>query len=182
MKYPENAPLVLTGASSGIGTAIAESLIAAGYPVIGLGRRLEPLKKLSHRIGKNFAFHVLDLADDAALHQFAEETLANCHALSGLIHCAGVLASGPIGAVSAAALDQAMGINFRAPFLLTGMLMGRLAAGDGHLVFVNSSAGLHASTGNAAYCASKFALRALADAARLEMNPLGIRVASIYPG
>jgi NADP-dependent 3-hydroxy acid dehydrogenase YdfG len=176
------APFVLTGASSGIGAAIAEQLVASGRQVIGVGRRREPLAALAERVGPGFDFHVLDLCDEEALYSFVENRLAAYPALGGLIHCAGLVVPGELGSVSPADLDQTMNVNFRAPFLLTNLLASRLAAARGQLVFVNSSAGLRASGGNAAYCASKFALRALADAARLELNARGVRVASIYPG
>lgn len=178
----EIAPFVLTGASSGIGAAIAQALVSAGRQVIGLGRRRESLENLSRRAGEGFDFRLVDLRDDSAVCRFVEHDLAPYPALGGLIHCAGLLLSGEIESLPASVLDEVMAVNFRAPFLLTSLLASRLVAGGGHLVFINSSAGIHVKSGDAAYCASKFALRALADTARLELNKSGVRVATIYPG
>lgn len=176
------APFVLTGASSGIGAAIAEQLIASDHQVIGIGRRPDALAALRARLGSGFEFRVVDLLDDEALDSFVASDLAAHPRIDGLIHCAGLTVRGELGSMSVATLDAMMGVNFRAPFLLTKLLIPRLVAARGHLVFINSSAGLRASEGNAAFCASKFALQALADAARLELNRHGVRVASVYPG
>lgn len=176
------APFVLTGASSGIGAAVAEQLVASGRRVIGISRNQDALAALAARLGPKFQYHPVDLSDDQALEAFVNGRLAAHPSIGGLIHNAGLIMRGHLGSISAATLDSMLRVNIRAPFLLTSMLLPRLKAERGHLVFINSSAGLHASAGNAAFCASKFALRALAEAARLELNQHGIRVASIYPG
>jgi NADP-dependent 3-hydroxy acid dehydrogenase YdfG len=176
------APFVLTGASSGIGAAVAEQLVASGRRVIGISRNQDALAAMAARLGPKFEYHSVDLSDDRALEAFVDGRLAAHSSIAGLIHNAGLIMRGHLGSIAAATLDSMLRVNFRAPFLLTSMLLPRLKAERGHLVFINSSAGLHAAAGNAAFCASKFALRALADAARLELNQHGIRVASIYPG
>lgn len=173
---------VVTGASSGIGAAIATRLAGSGRRVVALGRNRVALETLRERCGDALEVRDVDLEDDRALEACAQALLVAHPALDGLVHCAGVIRPGELGTVPPADLDRMLAVNFRAPFVLTNRLVPALAAARGQLVFVNSSAGLEASAGRAAYAASKFALRALADAARLELNARGVRVASVYPG
>jgi len=173
---------IVTGATSGIGAAITARLAESDYRVLALGRNITALDELTSRLGSRVEGHVLNLCDDDALTSFTDRVSTEHPKLAGLVHSAGVLVPEALGVVSADNLDNMLTVNFRAPFLLTNQLIAPLAAARGHLVFVNSSVGLHASSGRAAYVASKFALRGLADAARLELNERGIRVTSIYPG
>jgi NADP-dependent 3-hydroxy acid dehydrogenase YdfG len=89
----------------------------------------------------------------------------------------GCVASAPVDA-----LDHMYRLNLRTPYLLTRRLMPLLQRARGQVVFVNSSAGLHASAGASQYAATKHALKALADSLRCEVNDDGIRVLSVYPG
>jgi NAD(P)-dependent dehydrogenase (short-subunit alcohol dehydrogenase family) len=73
-------------------------------------------------------------------------------------------------------------LNLRVPYLLTQRLLPLLRRSRGQVVFVNSSAGLHASAGLSQYAATKHALKALADSLRCEVNHDGVRVLSVYPG
>jgi NAD(P)-dependent dehydrogenase (short-subunit alcohol dehydrogenase family) len=79
-------------------------------------------------------------------------------------------------------LDHLYRVNVRAPYLLTQRLLPLLRRARGQVVFVNSSATMHASPGIAQYAATKHALRGLADSLRCEVNDDGIRVLSVYPG
>ena len=173
---------IVTGATSGIGAAITAQLAASGRRVLAVGRNAAALDELSARLGPRVESRVLDLCDDDALAAFAERVAVEYALLDGLVHCAGILVPEALGAVSPGHLDQMLAVNFRAPFLLTNRLVEPLAAAHGHLVFINSSVGLQATSGRSAYVASKFALRGLADAARIELNHRGIRVTSLYPG
>lgn len=177
-----NRTVILTGASSGIGAAIATSLVHSGRRVVAVARHEERLNQLRERLGPSFEPSPLDLEDDAALDDFVHRVDASGEPLGGLIHCAGVVVPGEIGALSPDLVDRMMRVNFRAPLLLTNALVELLAASAGHLIFVNSTAALAPAPGRSVYTASKYALRALADTARLELNDRGIRVASVYPG
>ncbi len=173
---------IVTGATSGIGAAIVASLAATNRRVLAVGRNAAVLDALADRFGPLVAAHELDISDDAALAAFAEGVASAHPLLDGLVHCAGVIIPEDLGAVSTANLDHMLAVNFRAPFVLTNRLIEPLAAARGTLLFINSSVGLTATAGRTAYVASKFALRGLADSARLELNHRGIRVASVYPG
>ena len=160
---------VVTGASSGIGAAIAAALATAGAAVHGLGRQPP---------AAGIAWHPTDLGDDAAI-------AAACAAIAELdvlVLAAGVLASGPVATLPVAELDRQWRINLRAPYLLLQGLLPQLRARRGQVVFLNSSVWGNARAGGAAYAASKYALKALADALRAEVNPDGLRVLSVFPG
>ncbi|MFO7544411.1 MAG: SDR family NAD(P)-dependent oxidoreductase [Trueperaceae bacterium] len=99
-----------------------------------------------------------------------------------LIHSAGTIRLGAIADASVADLDVQYRVNVRAPFVLTQALLPALERARGHVVFVNSGAGLHANAEWGTYAASKFALKALADALRQEVAERGVRVTTVYPG
>jgi short-subunit dehydrogenase len=99
-----------------------------------------------------------------------------------LIHSAGTIRLGPLAAASVFDLDLQYRVNVRAPFVLTQALLPALERARGHVVFVNSGAGLRANAEWGTYAASKFALKALADALRQEVAPRGVRVTTVYPG
>jgi NAD(P)-dependent dehydrogenase (short-subunit alcohol dehydrogenase family) len=103
-------------------------------------------------------------------------------ALDVLVHAAGTIDFGAVEVAPVDQLDRLVSINLRAPYVLTQALLPLLRHSGGHIIFINSSAGLRPSGGVAAYGATKHALRGLADALRDEVNPLGIRVTSVYPG
>ncbi len=128
----------------------------------------------------------VDLADDAAVGRFVRRVL-RVEELEGtppsvLIHAAGVIRLGTVEASSVADLDLQYRVNVRVPYLLTQALLPALKRARGQVVFVNSGAGLHASAEWSAYAASKFALKALADALRQEVAGEGVRVTTVYPG
>ena len=99
-----------------------------------------------------------------------------------LIHSAGTIRLGPLAEASVFDLDLQYQVNVRAPFVLTQALLPALERARGHVVFVNSGAGLRANAEWGTYAASKFALKALADALRQEVAPRGVRVTTVYPG
>ena len=99
-----------------------------------------------------------------------------------LIHSAGVISLGAVESAPIRALDQQYYTNVRAPFALTQALLPMVKLRQGQIVFVNSLAGLRAVANSGQYCATKFALRAIADSLRQEVDTDGVRVISIYPG
>jgi NAD(P)-dependent dehydrogenase (short-subunit alcohol dehydrogenase family) len=88
----------------------------------------------------------------------------------------------PVGQIDLAAWQRQLDVNLTAPMVLTRTLLPALRRARGTVVFVNSGSGLRANADWAAYAASKFGLRALADALRLEEEEHGVRVSSIHPG
>jgi NADP-dependent 3-hydroxy acid dehydrogenase YdfG len=179
---------VVTGASSGIGRAVALRLVSEGATVMAIGRdetRLAAVAKEADGPGTLIAER-LDLTDDAARETFAAALTASHGQLDHLLHSAGGYVHAPIAESSLDDFDTQYGVNVRAPFALTRSLLPALrAAGRRHgadVVVVNSSQGVRAGGGTSQYAATKHAMRAVADSLRDEVNAEGIRVCSIFLG
>jgi short-subunit dehydrogenase len=176
---------VITGSSGGIGAAIAICLAEEGARLCLVGRNLIALQKVAQRARK-YAPQVLtyqaDLSTDEGLHKLKTELQRDCHTLDILIHSAGVIAIGAFETASPADFDWQYQINVRAPYVLTQGLLPMLRASHGSVVFINSSAGLVTRANISQYSATKYALKAVADSIRAEVNADDVRVLSIFPG
>ena len=166
---------LITGAGSGIGAAIADVLHERGDDLVLLARSDARAAELAGRYA-GAATIVADLADPASL-----TALDVPDSLDSLLHVAGVVDLAPLGEVSAQDLREQVDVNLVAPVLLTRACLPALRRAHGLVVFVNSSAGLAASAGWGAYAASKFGLRAVADALRAEEVDRGVRVTTVFP-
>jgi len=176
---------VVTGASSGIGRAIAVDLAAAGADVWLVARRAEALEEgaaEARRHGTQVRAFPLDLTRDADLERLRDALKQGGGGLDVLVHAAGAHFMGPVAKAPVAQLDEQYRVNLRGPYVLTQLLLPLLVSRRGQIVFVNSSVGLEARGGVGAYAATKHGLRALADALRQEVNADGIRVVSLYAG
>lgn len=175
---------VVTGASGGIGRAIAVALSRQGARICALGRNPVTLAEtvLAARAHSEAIGFEVDLAveqDVQVLLRYLEEV----GSLDILIHSAGVIRQDAMEHADLEDLDLQYSINIRAPYLLTQRLLPLLIAARGQIVFINSSAGLTAKRANVGqYAATKHALRAIADSLREEVNPKDIRVLSLYLG
>jgi NADP-dependent 3-hydroxy acid dehydrogenase YdfG len=172
---------LVTGASSGIGRAIATALAADGTPVWAVGRHTGALDALTLACPSVRGTEA-DLVLDDDVERIVSTLAAEAAGLDVLVHSAGAAALGCVASAPVDALDDMYRLNLRAPYLLTQRLLPLLRRARGQVVFVNSSAGLHASAGMSQYAATKHALKALADSLRCEVNEDGIRVLSVYPG
>jgi NAD(P)-dependent dehydrogenase (short-subunit alcohol dehydrogenase family) len=176
---------LVTGASSGIGRAIALGLGAAGATVIAVARdgdRLEAVATEAGAAGSRIEAVACDVTDDDQVRSLGERVTAAPGSLDILVHSAGTIEFGHVADVGIDQLERMIRTNLRAPYALTQVALPLLTRAGGDVVFVNSSAGVRPSAGVAAYGAAKHALRGFADALRDEVNPLGIRVTTIYPG
>lgn len=171
---------VVTGGSSGIGAAIVAELADAGWHVVAVGRDAARLAAVVGSAGPRAEAHVADLEDAAQLARLV--AAVGSSPLHALVHAAGRVALGPVAETPMDEFDALWRINVRAAAELTQALLPALRAGPGDVVFLNSGAGLRANPNWGAYAASKFALRALADALRAEERGHGVRVTSVYPG
>lgn len=172
----ENPLALVTGASRGIGAAIAHQLEPTHRVLLG-GRDPGALDRLAEQLPGATAWPV-DLSDADAV----AKATAEIDRLDVLVHSAGVAELGTIEQADAAAWRSNFEVNVLAMVELTRLLLPTLRAAQGHVVVLNSGAGLNARPGWAPYAASKFAARAFADALRAEEGPNGIRVTSVYPG
>jgi NADPH:quinone reductase-like Zn-dependent oxidoreductase len=166
---------LITGAGSGIGAAVADLLHERGDDLVLLARSERRAAELAERYGGAETI-VADLADPTSL-----VTVDVPETLDSLLHVAGVVDLAPIREVSPPDLREQVDVNLVAPVLLTRACLPALRRAQGLVVFVNSSAGLVASPGWGAYAASKFGLRAVADALRAEELDHGVRVTTVFP-
>ena len=177
---------LVTGATSGIGRAISLALAAGGARVLAAGRDDERTKAVwaeLSALGSGHAAVSGDFMNTAFLNELAHDTLTwSAGRLSLLVCSAGHHDPAPVERTSAASFDVAVGVNLRAPFLLTGALLPALRTARGMIVLVNSSIVKHPRAGIAAYAASKAGLRTFADCLRTEVSHDGVRVLSIFPG
>jgi NADP-dependent 3-hydroxy acid dehydrogenase YdfG len=176
---------VITGASSGIGAAIAVCLAEEGAKLRLVGRNpeaLEAVAKLAQKSSPQVLTYQTDLSTDSGLEKLQTALKQDCESLDILIHSAGVIVIGSFAAASPADFDQQYRTNVRAPFILTQALLPTLQKCRGAVVFINSSAGLSTRANISQYAATKHALKAIADGLREEINAEGVRVLSIYPG
>ncbi len=169
--------VLVTGATGGLGEAIARELAGRGARLIVSGRRSEALEPLAGEIdGRALA---ADLADPVQVERLASEA----GAVDVLVANAALPASGLLGDFSIAELDRALTVNLRAPMILAKILSaGMVERGRGHLVFISSLAGKAAPGGSAIYSATKFGLRGFALALREDLRAHGVGVSTVFPG
>lgn len=185
MTVARDAVVVVTGAGSGIGRAIAVALAPLGPEIWLVGRRIAALESAAaeaSRGGARARCWQADITRDDDVDLLARTLAGETGRLDVLVHSAGDIRIGPVQTAPVEDLDALYRVNLRAPFVLTQRLLPALLAAQGQVVFVNSQAGLSASPQVSQYASTKFGLRALADSLRAEVNPAGVRVLSIYPG
>ena len=176
MTAPTRPLALVTGASRGIGAAVARAL-AADHDLLLGGRDAGALAALAGELPGATPWPV-ELTDDAAL----AAAVRGIERLDVLVHSAGVGLLGPVADTPAGTWRHQFEVNVVAVAELTRLLLPALRAARGRVVLLNSGAGLRARAGWASYAASKFALRAFADALRAEEEGNGVRVTSVHPG
>jgi len=172
----------VTGASQGIGLAIASQLAEAGMRVWMVARRKDVLDAAAKALGGEVHPHAVDLTDPAAREGLAAALHASPGGLDVLVHNAGVIHLGRTEQSSDDEFDEQFRANVLAPYSLTRALLPLLEASQGQIVFINSSAGRSANAGVGQFSATQHAVRALAESLRAEVNERGIRVTIVFPG
>jgi uncharacterized protein len=169
--------LLLTGASGGIGQAIARAAAARGARLVLTGRRADVLEPLAAELGGRTV--ACDLARAEEVARLLEE-VGNADVF---VANAGLPASGSLSSFSVEEIDAALAVNLRAPIVLARALSAGMAArGSGHLVFVSSISGKTASVGGSVYSATKFGLRGFALGLREDLRGTGVGVSTVFPG
>jgi short-subunit dehydrogenase len=173
----EGSTVLLTGATGGIGHAIARALHERGAKLILTGRRVDVLEPLAAELqAKSLACDLSDPVEvDRLLQQVGDVDI--------LLANAALPASGRLDSFSVAEIDRALDVNLRAPIVLahalTPAMVGR---GSGHVVFISSLSGKAATPGSSLYNASKFGMRGFASALRADLRSSGVGVSTIFPG
>lgn len=183
---PTTAPLagrvcVVTGASKGIGLAIARALAAAGARVAMLARGVDALRAAARPLG---ALDVAcDVADERAVQAAAERVERELGAAEILVNNAGLFALAPLERTTVADFRASLDVNLVAPFMLVRALVPAMrTAGRGHVVTIGSIADRSTFPENGAYAAAKFGLRAMHQVLRDELRGSGVRATLVSPG
>ncbi|GAB4263797.1 MAG: SDR family NAD(P)-dependent oxidoreductase [Methylomicrobium sp.] len=171
--------ILVTGASSGIGRAVARQLLQDNHRVIGVSRDVARFQTTL----PNFTPLQLDLRQVVGLPERAAQLVSDFPDIDAAVFCAGAGRFGSLEEFSYAAIEEIMTVNFTGHAFLTRALLPRFKQqGRGDLIYIGSEAALKGSRKGAVYCASKFALRGFTQALREECSKSGVRVGLINPG
>jgi len=171
---------LLTGATGGLGRAIALALAQGGAQVALSARKREALEELAAELpGSGHSVLPADLAEPDA----AERLAAEAAGTEILIANAGLPGAGKLDEFTPEQVKRALRVNLEAPMLMARALYpAMLEAGSGHLVFIASLSGKAASPRSSVYNATKFGLRGFALGLRADLSPKGVGVSIVSPG
>lgn len=173
---------VVTGASSGIGAASAEALVAAGWKVVGLARREEKLVALAEQLGDAFTYQICDVTDEDSTQAAVEAILAE-GSVKALVNCAGAaIGKSPVASSNIDDWRAMYELNVLGTLRITQKLLPSLKDTEGSVLVISSTAGIEPYEGGGGYCASKAAERVMARILRLELVGEPVRVVDIAPG
>lgn len=184
MEEPTSATVLVTGASSGIGRAAALRLAAQGYRVFAGVRRADDVAALERAAQGELAPLYLDVTRPDMVEQAARalEAAVAGRGLFGLVNNAGVVVAAPLEFVPLEDVREQFEVNVTGTLAVTQALLPLLRRAGGRIVNMGSISGSISTPFTGPYNASKFALRAMSDALRLELAPWGISVSIIEPG
>lgn len=182
----ENKVIVITGASSGLGEAAARHLASLGAVVVLAARRTERIQALADELagqGAKALAVATDVTDREQVRQLVDKAVETYGRIDVMLNNAGLMPLAPLEALKVDEWDQMIDVNFK------GVLYGVAAAlphmkaqKSGHIISVSSVYGHKLGPGATVYCATKFAVRALAEGLRQEVKPYNIRTTVISPG
>lgn len=169
--------VLLTGATGGIGHAIARALAGRGAKLILTGRRTDVLDPLASELGARAL--AVDLAERAEVARL----LGEAGEVDILVANAALPGSGRVEDYSVQEVDRVLDVNLRAPIVLAqGLLPRMIERHSGQLVFISSLSGKAATPNTSLYNASKFGLRGFASALRADLHGSGVGVTTVFPG
>ncbi len=186
MTIEKDSVAVITGAGSGIGRALAVRFASEGVGGIAIADvNTDGLAETGKLMGgkTKVTVHTVDVADRQAMAAFADEVIAQHGRATHLINNAGVALGGRVSEVSLDEIEWLMGVNFWGVVHGTKFFLPHLEReSSAHIVNISSLFGLIAPPGQAAYCASKFAVRGFTEALRHEAEGTNIAVSVVHPG
>jgi short-subunit dehydrogenase len=175
----KGARVLLTGATGGIGHALARALHGRGARLVLTGRRADVLGRLQAELGEQAEALPADLASEDGVARLAEEA----GAVDVLVANAALPGTGRLESFSAQEIDRVLDVNLRAPIQLAHALVpGMRERGAGHVVLVSSLSGKIATAQSSIYCATKFGLRGFGLALHDELHGSGVGVTTVFPG
>ena len=182
---PAQTVAMITGATSGIGRAVAKRFAAAAAQVVIIGRDQSALDKVQQEIesagGTSLSLSV-DVTIDNEVRKAFDSALSKTSRLDVLVNAAGHISSGTIENTTLSAWDAMMNVNLRSVFYLMQLATPHLSNTKGNIVNISSVTGLRSFPGVLAYCVSKAGVDQLTRCAALELAPKGVRVNAVNPG
>lgn len=173
---------VVTGASRGIGEAIARTLAEGGARVALVARNTEALEKIAETLPNDPVVLHADLSSSDGWKPLAEAILEQLGPVDVLVNNAGVSSNEPAGEVSEEALDTTLTVNVRNLILLTNALTDSLKRRRGNIVSISSVSASTGSIGQIAYSASKGAVNSMTRNMSIDLGRAGVRVNAVAPG
>jgi len=182
-----NKLIVITGATKGIGKAVAERFAREGFDVIACARGTEGLLALKEELEKNYKVHVqvqtVDMSKREAVEKFAAFILALGRTVDVLVNNAGYFVPGALMEEPDGALESMIDANLYSAYYMTrGLAPVMKTRGAGHIFNMCSIASIKAYPNGGAYAISKFALLGFSKGLREELKPFNIRVTAVLPG
>jgi NADP-dependent 3-hydroxy acid dehydrogenase YdfG len=176
---------LVSGASGGIGTAIAAALAGEGVSLCLTGRDKDKLATVRSRLlttSSDVYCRPTDLTKDDEIERLAQFVTDQFGRLDILVHCAGAIRHGKLESTPISSLDLQYLANVRGPLVMTQMLLPLLKRPCGQVVFINSSLGITTRAGTGHFAATQHAFKAIADSLREEVNNECVRVLSVFTG
>jgi short-subunit dehydrogenase len=176
--------VLITGATSGIGKAIAFLLAKKECNLVCVGRNRERLENLKNEIKDNISFDSFecDITYEKEIIDLIERISDKNIKIDILIHSAGIIRTNSVFNSTIEEYNLHFNLNVKAPYLITKLFLSNLIENKGQVVFINSSVIQQAKPNQSLYSASKCALMGFTDSLRQEVNEFGVRVIAIYPG
>lgn len=169
--------VLITGATGGLGHAIAQAFAGRGAQLLLTGRRAELLESLAEETGGRAVSCDLSVREDV------ERLVREAPEVDVLVANAGVPATGELTTLSQERIDRILEVNLRAPITLARALApGMVQRGRGHMVFISSLSGRAAGPASSLYSATKFGLRGFALSIREDLRSHGVGVSVVLPG
>ena len=172
-----NKSAVITGGNRGIGVAITEAFVKAGYFVVVGARRDTGLEA---RFGNQVRFVCADVRQESAHRKLVDAALSETGSLDVYINNVGISAWRPIGEIDEQFLDEMLAVNLKSAFWGCKAAAAGMKKG-GCIINISSIAGKRGSANNSAYCAAKFGMNGLTQALAKELGSKGIRVNALCP-
>lgn len=184
MNIRETVALV-TGASSGIGTAIVQTLAAEGASVVLAARDEKKMREIAASLPKGAQSLVIptDVGDEEQVRRMVERTVERFGKIDLLVNNAGFGIFKPVTELTAEEFDSVIRVNLRGPFLCMKYALPHMyKRSSGTVVTISSVAGRHGFAGGSAYCSSKFGIMGLTECVFQEARSNNVRIVTICPG